>query len=786
MNLLDLYARVVLDTSDYEKGVKNTESGFEKLKGGFSNAAKVVKGIGVAVTTVTGILMKVGIESAAEVRAETSAFQQTFGDMADVATEAIGRVADNAGILQTRLNTLGSQIYAFARSSGGDATESLNLMERALTVAADTAAYYDTSVEQATETLQSFLKGNYANDAALGVSATETTRNAAAMELFGKKFQDLTEIQKQQTLLKMVEDAQKLSGAMGQASREADGWENVIGNLKEAWRQLKAKIGEPILDTVTPIIQKVTDGVVLLTDNWGDVELVLEDVKQAAINAGIAFTAITAGFAIQKIVTGFGNAQVAVSLLTIEVGKANLAQAALNGKLTIGETAVALLTGKMTLASFAQAAMTKAQTSLNAAMDANPIVFVAAAVGLLGTTIYNNVKKIDTLADSLAGQASTAEEAEQKLAELQAKFAEFEGSPYTWGEGKRQEYFAVKQAIKETEEQLEELRATEEAAAVAAAEAAADPVNVFQKATEQYAQDATALYEKFVETYEGIYDNVSGWFGPFEEAATSVETSIDNMMAAMQSQIDFNSTYSENLQALKDYGLGELSETFQTCGADGAAYAQAIVSAVEQAGGAATEEGQAIIQGFADMNQKVAESQGELAQTMALMNGEFEVAAEDLGSSYSEMIAGLDKGEEAKTAAQTTFQAFLDGVNDKIPGILDAMSGLGDQITASIQSSIGSITIPVNATINGSPSGLTTNFSLNAGGLDYVPYNGYFAELHRGEMVLTEDEANKYRRGSFGSRVVQVIQNIYSEAKTAADLMEEARYEQEKAVLLGV
>ena len=33
---------------------------------------------------------------------------------------------------------------------------------------------------------------------------------------------------------------------------------------------------------------------------------------------------------------------------------------------------------------------------------------------------------------------------------------------------------------------------------------------------------------------------------------------------------------------------------------------------------------------------------------------------------------------------------------------------------------------------------------------------------------------------------VTVVQNIYSEAKTAADLMREARWEQERAVLMGV
>ena len=35
-------------------------------------------------------------------------------------------------------------------------------------------------------------------------------------------------------------------------------------------------------------------------------------------------------------------------------------------------------------------------------------------------------------------------------------------------------------------------------------------------------------------------------------------------------------------------------------------------------------------------------------------------------------------------------------------------------------------------------------------------------------------------------KVVSVVQNIYSEAKTAADLMQEARYQQELAVMFGV
>ena len=85
------------------------------------------------------------IESAAAVKAESSQFEQTFGDMGSTASAAIERVASSSGILDTRLNTLGAQIYAFARSSGGDATESMDLMETALQATADAAAYYDRS-----------------------------------------------------------------------------------------------------------------------------------------------------------------------------------------------------------------------------------------------------------------------------------------------------------------------------------------------------------------------------------------------------------------------------------------------------------------------------------------------------------------------------------------------------------------------------------------------------------------------------------------------------------------
>ena len=207
--------------------------------------------------------------------------------------------------------------------------------------------------------------------------------------------------------MKMVEDSQRLSGAMGQASREADGWENVLGNLKESWRQLKAAFGEPILDSVTPMLQNATVAVQNFTAkvDWEKVANAITQSFDTAVNAVTAladtietlapiiavaagaFASLKAGMEIQHLVQGFQNAQVSISLLTMGLKDTTLAQAALNGTMTVGETIVALLTGKMTLAQLAQAAMTKGQIALNAALTANPIGAVIAVVGALVAAI---------------------------------------------------------------------------------------------------------------------------------------------------------------------------------------------------------------------------------------------------------------------------------------------------------------------------------------------------------------------------------------------------------------
>lgn len=269
MELFKLFGTILVNGSEQAKSnVRGVGKQAEETQGTMANAFKK---IGSAVVTYFAVdkIINFGttcVNVASDIRASTAQFEQTFGTLGGEATKIIGDVAKEGGMLATRLQDSGTKIYAFAKTTGMDSTKALDLMNRALIVASDSSAYYDRSLEDTTETLQSFLKGNYANDSALGLSCTETTRNTKANKLYGKSFKELSEEQKQLTLLAMVEDANKLSGALGQASRESDSWTNVTGNLKEAWRQFQGVLGQPVLDYLIPTVQKLSDGVQWMTD----------------------------------------------------------------------------------------------------------------------------------------------------------------------------------------------------------------------------------------------------------------------------------------------------------------------------------------------------------------------------------------------------------------------------------------------------------------------------------------------------------------------------------------
>ena len=300
MDLFKILGIVAIETDEAKKALDDVsgeaEASETRITGAFQK-------IGTAVATYFALdkIAEFGekcLQAAADANAMSSQFEQVFSD--DVgsytaqAQESLSGVADSAGISENRMKGSFTQIAAFAKTTGMDTENALALAERAMIAVADSAAFYDRSLEDTTASLQSFLKGNYENDAALGLSCTETTRNAAANELYGKSFQDLSEAQKQLTLLKMVEDANAASGALGQASRESDTWTNQLGNLKQAGTDFAAMIGANFLPVAISVVTTLQEMVTWLTENE-------RTVKTVAAVVGVLTVAIAAHVAAMKI-----------------------------------------------------------------------------------------------------------------------------------------------------------------------------------------------------------------------------------------------------------------------------------------------------------------------------------------------------------------------------------------------------------------------------------------------------------------------------------------------------
>lgn len=106
--------------------------------------------------------------------------------------------------------------------------------------------------------------------------------------------------------------------------------------------------------------------------------------------------------------------------------------------------------------------------------------------------------------------------------------------------------------------------------------------------------------------------------------------------------------------------------------------------------------------------------------------------------------------KNGEQAAKDLLDAVVTGL-EELPGkIFDLGVNAAKSLLEGIKSMGGWLKEQVGNFVDGMVSGFTGTVQANgshAGGMDYVPYNNYVANLHRGEMVLTSAEATAYRKG---------------------------------------
>lgn len=380
--LFALAGTISVDSSGAIKNIDKATKHAEQSESKFGAVFKSIATMAATYLSATAIwnFGKSMVQAAADVQAETAQFDAAFQDLSGSATEAFARLEESTGTLATRLQVSGTKAFSQFKGAGMDATDALANMEDYLNLAADGAAYYDMSLEETDELLRSFIRGNTEAGDRLGLFTSETQRNEKAMEKYGKKFLDLNEAQKQMLMLDIAKGIYDASGATGQAARESEGYANVVGNLKEQWRQFLAQVGTPVLQAVIPILQSLGEVLQSLAPIFTTVTTFLVNNKEyiVALAAGVAAAAAAYGTYKLVLMAVNGYEKISNTLKVLAAGYSALKTGA-----TMAET-------KATMAARA------AQLGLNTAMLASPITWIVLGIGLVVAAFVVLWKKSDS------------------------------------------------------------------------------------------------------------------------------------------------------------------------------------------------------------------------------------------------------------------------------------------------------------------------------------------------------------------------------------------------------
>lgn len=128
----------------------------------------------------------------------------------------------------------------------------------------------------------------------------------------------------------------------------------------------------------------------------------------------------------------------------------------------------------------------------------------------------------------------------------------------------------------------------------------------------------------------------------------------------------------------------------------------------------------------------------------------------DLLSIVPMMITGL------LDAVDAGFETLGDIGTRIIEGILEGLKKAFESVKTWFSNAVAGLSGNANV-------GITTNGS-HAGGLNYVPFDGYIAELHKGEMVVPAAEAQILRTGKASASGQGSTINIYTQSLSEAQI----------------
>lgn len=334
MNVFDLYAKIALDTGDYEKGLEDasgkTSSFADKLKTGLATAAKVgAAAIGAASAGIAA-LTKSSIDGYAEYEQLVGGVETLFKQSADVVQQYAANAYKTAGMSANEyMETVTSFSASLLQSLDGDTAAAAEKANLAITDMSDNANKMGTSMEMIQNAYNGFAKQNYTmlDNLKLGYGGTKEEMQRLlddAEKLSGQKF-DLSSYGDIVDAIHVVQTEMGITGTTakeasttisGSVSSMKSAWQNLVTGISDENANLEQLVGNFVDSAITaagniaPRIEQVLAGIGTVGEK---IAPVIADGISAAVEKAPEF--LTAG---ANMLVALGNALMEQSALLIQ------------------------------------------------------------------------------------------------------------------------------------------------------------------------------------------------------------------------------------------------------------------------------------------------------------------------------------------------------------------------------------------------------------------------------------------------------------------------------------
>ena len=222
--------------------------------------------------------------------------------------------------------------------------------------------------------------------------------------------------------------------------------------------------------------------------------------------------------------------------------------------------------------------------------------------------------------------------------------------------------------------------------------------------------------------------------------------SAGGITAGLQDQLDYMNEYLDNLEKARELGLSdELLASLSDGSAKSAEYLSGLLSS-----GMTPEDVEKLNSLYDQVQSRKEEFANALTDQQLKVDETYQAMVDKAKSAIDEMnLQG-----QAADAMGMTVSGLAQGINSRVGEVASAVNAVIAQLERLSS---------YNVNLNFGPLG-SMSFALpfvldgsHALGLDYVPFNGYLAELHEGEGVLTAEENRiwqRFRNGDMSSRNV--------------------------------